>query len=49
MRKLFRRLWKDEFGEDLIEYALLVVLIALIAVSAVAIVGLAVSNAFASF
>ncbi len=49
MKNKFRRLWKDESGEDLIEYSLLVVLIALIAVSAVAIVGLAVSDAFASF
>jgi len=29
MKKLFVRLWKEEEGQDLVEYALLVVLVAL--------------------
>lgn len=37
MRELFRRLWQDEEGGDLSEYALLIVLISLVAI--VAIVG----------
>ena len=34
MKDLFLRLWKDESGQDLTEYALLLVLIALAAISA---------------
>lgn len=31
---LLKRLWKEESGQDLVEYALLLVLVALVAVSA---------------
>ena len=34
MKDLFLRLWKDESGQDLTEYALLLVFIALAAISA---------------
>lgn len=34
MKRLLTRLWKEESGQDLTEYALLLVLIALVAVSA---------------
>ncbi len=34
MKDLFMRLWKDESGQDLTEYALLLVLIALAAITA---------------
>jgi len=33
MKDLFLRLWKDESGQDLTEYALLLVLIALAAIA----------------
>ncbi len=48
MKKLLLRLWRDEEGQDLVEYALLLVLIALIAVASVTAVGKAVSNAFSN-
>jgi Flp pilus assembly pilin Flp len=34
MREILKRLWEDEEGQDLTEYALLVVLIALAAITA---------------
>jgi pilus assembly protein Flp/PilA len=34
MKDLFLRLWKDESGQDLTEYALLLVLVALAAITA---------------
>jgi pilus assembly protein Flp/PilA len=34
MKSLLKRLWKEESGQDLTEYALLLVLIALVAVAA---------------
>lgn len=33
MKNLFMRLWKEEEGQDLVEYALLVVLVALGAIA----------------
>jgi Flp pilus assembly pilin Flp len=33
MKDLLKRLWKDESGQDLTEYALLLVLVALLAVA----------------
>jgi len=41
-----RRLWRDESGQDLLEYALLVALIALVAVGAVTAAGTQVSAIF---
>ena len=48
MKNLFTRLWKEEEGQDLVEYALLLVLISLVAVAALKVVGSAVSDAFAN-
>jgi Flp pilus assembly pilin Flp len=45
---IFKRLWKDEQGQDLTEYALLLVLIALIAVASLKVAGQAVSDAFSN-
>lgn len=48
MKNLVRRLWKEEEGQDLVEYALLVVLVALGAVVAMRTLASAISNAFSS-
>jgi pilus assembly protein Flp/PilA len=48
MKNLMIRLWKEEEGQDLTEYALLVVLIALIAVAGIKTMGGAVSNVFSN-
>ncbi len=45
MKSLLLRLWREEDGQDLVEYALLLVLISLIAVASITTVGQAVSNA----
>jgi Flp pilus assembly pilin Flp len=45
---ILKRLWKEEQGQDLTEYALLLVLIALIAVSSLKVAGQAVSDAFSN-
>jgi len=46
MKNLFLRLWKEEEGQDLTEYALLLVLISLVAVVSMKTVGNAVSDVF---
>lgn len=46
--KTLQRLWKEEQGQDLVEYALLVVLIALAAVAAMKSLASAVSDAFSN-
>lgn len=46
MRNLLVRLWQEEEGQDLTEYALLLVLIALAATAAMSTVGQAVSAVF---
>ena len=46
MKNLFIRLWKEEEGQDLTEYALLLVLISLVAVASMQTVGQAVSDVF---
>ena len=48
MKNLFRRLWQEEEGQDLVEYALLVVLIALGAVAAMKSLASAISDAFSN-
>lgn len=48
MKSLLMRLWKEEEGQDLTEYALLVVLIALVAIAAVTKLGGAISNVFSN-
>lgn len=42
------RLWKEEKGQDLVEYALLLVLISLTAVAALRTLSLAVSDTFST-
>jgi pilus assembly protein Flp/PilA len=48
MKNLLKRLWREDEGQDLTEYALLVVLIALFAVSAMKGLANAISNTFGS-
>ncbi len=48
MKNHLMRLWKEEEGQDLTEYALLLVLISLVAVASMKTVGLAVSNVFSN-
>jgi len=42
------RLWREEESQDLVEYALLLALISLIAVASITTVGQAISNAFSN-
>ena len=46
MKNLVRRLWQDETGQDLTEYALLLVLIALVCVVTIKTLGQAISNVY---
>lgn len=48
MKNLLKRLWQEDDGQDLTEYALLVVLIALAAVGAMKGLANAISAAFSS-
>jgi len=48
MKQLMIRLWKEEEGQDLTEYALLLVLLALAAVGSLSTLASAISNAFAA-
>jgi pilus assembly protein Flp/PilA len=48
MKQLLIRLWKEEEGQDLTEYALLLVLLALAAVGSLSTLASAISNAFAA-
>jgi pilus assembly protein Flp/PilA len=48
MKGLLKRLWQEEEGQDLTEYALLVVLIALAAVTAMKGLATAISTTFTS-
>jgi pilus assembly protein Flp/PilA len=48
MRKLINRLHRDEEGAALVEYGMLVGLIAVICVAAVTLLGTEVSNAFSA-
>jgi pilus assembly protein Flp/PilA len=48
MRNLFVRLWKEDEGQDLTEYALLVVLVGLASVTAMGSLATAISKAFSS-
>jgi len=48
MKNILKRLWKEEEAQDLTEYGLLLVLIALAAVAAMSNLGTAISNTFAS-
>ena len=46
--KNLRRLWKEEEGQDLTEYALLIVLLAMGSVAAIGNLAQAISSAFSS-
>jgi pilus assembly protein Flp/PilA len=46
MKKMMKRLWKEEEGQDLIEYALLVALIALVAAAVFPQVGASINLIF---
>jgi pilus assembly protein Flp/PilA len=46
MKALFTRLWKNEEGQDLAEYALLIALIALVVIAAVTLLGTQIQTVF---
>ena len=46
MKQLIRRLWTDESGQDMVEYALLLVLITLVVIVAMRIMGPVIANFF---
>lgn len=48
MKNLLMRLWKEEEGQDVVEYALLLVLISLIAILSMQGVGQAVNKVFSN-
>jgi len=48
MKKLLIHLWTEEEGQDLVEYGLLLVLLALISIATIKTLGLAVSNIFSN-
>jgi pilus assembly protein Flp/PilA len=48
MKKHFMKLWKEEEGQDLTEYALLLVLIALAAIVVMSDLGSAINQVFSS-
>lgn len=48
MKNLLKRLWKEEEGQDLVEYALLLVLLALAAIGSLGKLANAINGVFAS-
>jgi Flp pilus assembly pilin Flp len=48
MKTLLMRLWKEEEGQDTVEYALLLVLISLVAIIAMSNVGVAANAVFSN-
>lgn len=48
MKNMIKRLWKEEEGQDLVEYGLLVVLISLFAVAAMNSLAAGISDAFSN-
>jgi pilus assembly protein Flp/PilA len=48
MKSLLNRLWKEEEGQDLVEYGLLLVLIALGALASMGSLAAAISNVFSN-
>ena len=48
MKRMLSRLWKEEEGQDLTEYALLVVLIVLVCVASIGTLGSAINSVFAN-
>jgi pilus assembly protein Flp/PilA len=45
---IVKRLWREEKGQDLTEYALLMVLIALVAIASIQTIGTTISNVFSN-
>jgi pilus assembly protein Flp/PilA len=48
MSNIFRKLWHEDEGQDLTEYALLLVLVALAAITAMGTLANAITNTFSS-
>jgi Flp pilus assembly pilin Flp len=48
MKNLIKRLWREEAGQDLVEYGLLLVLVSLAAVAGMNGLATAINNAFGS-
>ena len=48
MKKALRRLWQEEEGQDLTEYALLIVLVALVCISSMNTLAGAISDVFSN-
>jgi pilus assembly protein Flp/PilA len=48
MKTILARLWKEEEGQDLTEYALLLVLVALAAIGSLGVLANAINNTFNS-
>jgi Flp pilus assembly pilin Flp len=48
MKNLINRLWHDEKGQDLVEYALLLVMIALAAAATIQTLGQSINNVFSN-
>lgn len=48
MKQAIKRLWQEEEGQDLTEYALLLVLVALVAIATMQTLGNTISNVFAN-
>jgi pilus assembly protein Flp/PilA len=48
MKELLQRLWREETGQDLTEYALLMVLVALAAITAMKGLATAISTAYSN-
>jgi pilus assembly protein Flp/PilA len=48
MMNIMKRLWEEEEGQDLLEYALLIVLIVLVAAVAIGPLGTAIAGVFTS-
>jgi len=48
MKNLLKRLWKEEEGQDLVEYGLLIVLVALGAIAGMKTLATAINATFAS-
>lgn len=46
MKNLLKRLWKEEEGQDMVEYGLLLTFIALLAAAALSPLGTAISKVF---
>ncbi|HTC63219.1 MAG TPA: hypothetical protein VK709_10285 [Candidatus Saccharimonadales bacterium] len=48
MKNLFNRLWKEELGQDLTEYALLLVLVALAAIASMKTLATAIASVYST-